>query len=221
MTTEADTRHLIDRLASGLTDVRPLPSPHRRLITWLAVSLPFAALVVLLMQPRPDLAVKLGETRFLAESLLALTTALAAAHAAFRLVVPGTGRGILWLPVVPGGLWLMTLGAGCLADWLREGAAGLQISPDPACLPKIALVGSIPALAMVLMLRRGAPLAPRGTLFLAILAAASLGSFGLRFFHVQDAGLMVLIWQLGSVIVLASMAGLCGPRFLCWHHLRA
>lgn len=220
MASETETQRLIDRLAAGLTGVRPLPSPHRRLLAWFAISAPFAALVVLAMSPRPDLAARLAEPRFLFETLAALVTALTAAYAAFKLVVPGSDRRLIWLPALPGAAWLATLGAGCLADWLRAGATGLQIAPDPACLPKIALVGSVPALAMVLMLRRGAPLAPHGTGFLAVLAAAALGSFGLRFFHTQDAGIMVLIWQFGSVMLLATMAGLCGPRFLCWRHLK-
>jgi hypothetical protein len=221
MTSETDTKRLIDRLAAELTDMRPLPSPHRRLFLWIAVSAPFAALVVLLMSPRPDLSARLADPRFMMETLAALATALAAAYVALRMVVPGSDRRLIWLPALPGAAWLATLGAGCLADWLRDGAAGLQITPDPVCLPKIALVGSVPALMMVLMLRRGAPLAPRGTLFLAGLGAAALGNFGLRFFHTQDAGLMVLIWQFGSVMLLATMTGLCGPRFLCWRHLKA
>ena len=221
MTSEADTRHLIDRLVAGLDRTRPLPSPLFRLSLWLAVSLPFAAAVVLLMTPRPDLAARLADPRFLIETLAAMLTALTAAFVALKLVVPGTDRRLIWLPALPGGFWLAALGAGSLADWWRAGAAALQITPDPACLPKIALVGSIPALILVLMLRRGAPLAPRGTLFLAGLAAAGLGSFGLRLFHTQDAGLMVLIWQFGSVMLLATMAGICGPRFLCWQHRKA
>lgn len=221
MTSETETRHLIDRLVAGLDEVRPLPSPLRRLALWLAVSLPFAAVVVLLMSPRPDLAARMADTRFLVEMLAAFLTALTSAYVAFKLVIPGSDRRLLWLPALPAGVWLATLGAGCLADWLRDGAAGLRITPDLACLPKIALVGSVPALTIVLMLRRGAPLAPHGTLFLAVLGAAALGNFGLRFFHAQDAGLMVLIWQFGSVMLLATMAGFCGPRFLCWRHLKA
>lgn len=221
MTSETETRHLIDRLVAGIGQVRPLPAPHRRLALWLAVSLPFAAVVVVLMSPRPDLGARLADTRFLIEVIAALLTALTSAYVAFKLVIPGSDRRLIWLPALPVGVWLATLGAGSLADWLRDGATGLRITADLACLPKIALVGSIPALTLVLMLRKGAPLAPRGTLFLAVLGAAALGNIGLRFFHTQDAGLMVLIWQFGSVMLLATMAGFCGPRFLCWRHLKA
>lgn len=221
MTTQKETLHLIDRLAAEAGTVRPLASPVLRTEIWLALSLPFVAMMVILYSPRADLLEKLSQTRFLIEEGAALATAIMAALAAFAQVVPGSNRRVIWLAALPVGLWLATLGIGCLADWMRAGAAGLRVTNDIGCLGKIALIGSLPALAMVWMLRRGAPLAPRGTLFLAILAAAALGNFGLRLFHSQDAGLMVLIWQAGSVLLLAAGAGLCGPRFLCWQHRKA
>jgi len=51
-----------------------------------------------------------------------------------------------------------------------------------------------------------------------VLAAAAIGNFGLRLFHTQDAALMVLVWQVGSVALLAALAGLTGHRLLRWPH---
>jgi len=78
------------------------------------------------------------------------------------------------------------------------------------------LVGAIPAITMVVMLRRGAPLMPSTTAALGGLAAAGLGNFGLRLFHTQDASLMVLVWQVGSVFVLAALAAGVGRYILNW-----
>ncbi|WP_274609098.1 NrsF family protein [Mesorhizobium sp. L-8-10] len=89
----------------------------------------------------------------------------------------------------------------------------------PVCFPMIAAVGAVPALAMVTMLHKGAPLAPRVTVLLGALAAAALGNFGLRLFHPQDASLMVLVWQFGSVVLLSMLAGWNGRRILAWRHL--
>src|SRR3546814_18751817 len=69
-------------------------------------------------------------------------------------------------------------------------------------------------------LRRGAPMAPRMTVALGALAAAAVGNFGLRLFHYQDAGLMVLIWQFGSVALLSALAGWSGGAVLHWPHAR-
>jgi hypothetical protein len=51
---------------------------------------------------------------------------------------------------------------------------------------------------------------PHAAVALAGLAAAGLGNFGLRLFHAQDASLMVLVWQFGSVAVLTGLAGSAG-----------
>jgi hypothetical protein len=208
------TSDLIDRLVEDAKPVRRLPHPAIRAATWLCAALPFVTLVVLVMSPRPDLAAKLTETRFLIEQAAAFATAIAAAIAAFTFSVPGIDRRWALLPAAPLGLWVASLAAGCVADWLNFGAEGLRLTPDLACFPSIALVGAAPAIAIVVMLRRGAPLAPFLTMALAGLAAAALGNFGLRFFHAQDAGLMVLVWQFGSVGLLAALVGVFGRHFV-------
>jgi hypothetical protein len=69
---------------------------------------------------------------------------------------------------------------------------------------------------MAVMLRRGAPLTPKITTALGGLAAAGLGNFGLRLFHPQDSSLMVLVWQMGSVLLLTLLCGMAGRLLLRW-----
>jgi hypothetical protein len=188
---------------------------------WLAIGLPYVAIVVLVMQPRIDLAIKLSDTRFLLEEIAAVATAIAASVAAFSLTIPGNGRKFIWVPVVPLAVWLATLGQGCVQDWLQFGADGLKLRPDWFCFPAILLVGTVPSVAMVIMLRRGAPLSPHLTVAMGALAAAALGNFGLRLFHPQDASLMVLFWQFGSVALISVCASWMGPRVLNWRNVIA
>ena len=49
-----------------------------------------------------------------------------------------------------------------------------------------------------------------------IFLRTALGNFGLRLIHAQDAGLMVLVWQFGSVVLMTAMAGCAGKRVLRW-----
>ncbi len=72
---------------------------------------------------------------------------------------------------------------------------------------------------MAVMLRRGAPLSPHTTTALGGLAAAGLGNFGLRLFHSQDASLMVLVWQVGTVFILTAMAAWAGHYLLNWRSI--
>lgn len=214
MTQETDD--LIGRLAGTGGQVRPLPPPSKRMAYWLALSLPYVAAIVLVMSPRPDLVEKSLEFRFVIEQLASLATAISAAVAAFCSIVPGRPKWILLAPLVPLGIWLGSLGQACLQTWLKWGVDGLTFRPDLICFPAIALVGAFPAAAMVLMLRRGAPLYPHATIALGALAAAALGNFGLRLFHTQDASLMVLVWQFGSVALMSAFAAWSGRRIINW-----
>lgn len=221
MAARGATDALIETLAREARPVRRLPSPGRRVARWLAVALPVVMLFGILMGPRPDLAEMLSETAFLVPLLAALMTAVCAAHAAFASSVPGTPKGWLWLPAAPLTVWIGSLGRQCWQAWFSFGADGVVFRPDLVCLPIIAMVGAVPAIAIVAMIRRGAPLTPRRTAFLAALAAAALAYVGLRLVHPQDAAFMVLVWQFGSVAVFASVIGLFGRWLLPWRGIGA
>jgi hypothetical protein len=214
------TERLIHQLADHPAPVRRLPAPWRRAAVWFAISLPYVAVVVFthsMPGSMPiDLAQMLHDRQFIIEQIATLLTAIAAVVAAFCSVVPGYDRRILLLPLPPLAVWLLSLGEGCVQDWLRWGARGLKVHADWNCLPPASLIGIVPAIALVIMLRRGAPLRPRITLALAALAVAALGNFGLRIFHVGDASVMVLVWHFGSVVLLALIAGGIGRLVLSW-----
>lgn len=210
-----DTDRLISCLTEDADPVRRLPSPWIRTALWFAIAIPYVAVIVMVMTPRDDLAVKFSDYRFLVEQIAALCTAIGAAIAAFQSIVPGYNRRCLLLPLVPLMVWLASLGQGCVAMWMR-GDALLGFTSDFVCIPAVALVGTLPAATMVLMLRKGAPLWPHASAALGGLAAAGLGNFGLRLFHSQDASLMVLVWQMGTVFMLTVLCGWAGRLFLDW-----
>lgn len=206
----ADTSTVIEGLARNAHPVRRLPSPGRRVVRWLAMGLPVIGVFAITMGARPDLGTKLSEPAFVVPLVAAFATAICAAHAAFASSVPGTPRWSLWLPAPPFALWAGSLGRQCWQDWLRLGADGIVFEPDFACLPTIAIVGAVPAITMVIMARRGAPLTPRLTAFFGALAAAALAYVGLRLVHLEDAAFMVLVWQFGAVALLATLSGAFG-----------
>jgi hypothetical protein len=210
------TDELIECLIARGGATQRLPSPGQRLLLWLTVALPYVALVVWAMGLRADLLQDLANPRFIIEQAATLLTAGLAALAAFCAVIPGSARWIRLLPLLPLAIWLGVLGLGCLEDWLQFGSAGLVLQPDWHCAPRIVLVGAVPAIVMIIMLRKGAPLAPRVTVALGTLAAAALSNFALRLFHPPDASLMVLVWHFGGVALLTAIAGWLGPRLHTW-----
>jgi hypothetical protein len=216
-----ETSDLIARLAAESTPVRRLPAPWLRALFWLAVAAPYVAFVVMLGPMPHDLSPIPHDVQFMVEQAATLATAVAAAVVAFCSVVPGYDRRLVLLPLVPFAVWLATLGQSCLRDWIKLGTQGLELRPDWGCLPSAAWIGIVPAIAMVIMLRRGAPLFPRATIALGGLAVAALANFGLRLFHLGDASIMVLFWHFGSVALLAALASLVGRQFLYWRHAAA
>ena len=85
--------------------------------------------------------------------------------------------------------------------------------------PVVKGIGIVPGTLILAMIRRGAPIAPITTVALAMLAAGALGAATVRLFHKQDASVMVLVWQFGSVAVLAALGGLLGRQLLSWAHV--
>ena len=211
-----DTEKLIERLAEGVEPVRRLSRPWRRTAIWLLVAIPYVMLVVFVVSPRDDLITMMSKWRFVIEQVAALMTGITAAAVAFTTTVPGHNRKFLLFPLLPLTVWLASLAQGCVQDWIQLGPNGLLLQPDLFCFPAIVLVGAIPAIAMAVMLRRGAPLTPHLTTALGGLAAAGLGNFGLRLFHTQDASLMVLVWQVGTVFILTALAAGAGRFLLNW-----
>ena len=211
-----DTDALIDRLVVEAAPVRVVAPIWRRVALWLLLAVPPLLVIVavhgLVLEPATLMANRL----ILAEQAAALATAIAAAAAAFASTIPGLDRRWQWLPAVPLAAWLLLIGKGCFDDWVRLGPAGLVIEPDFSCFAPMMLMAVVPAATMLVMLRRGAPLAPRTTLFLGALATAALVAFGLRFFHAGDATISILVWHMGFAALFVLVTNIAGRRFIGW-----
>jgi hypothetical protein len=190
------------------------------MLLWLALAIPPMALVVAYhgLDVGPAM---LSDRLFIIEEVATLATAVTAALAAFAATIPGKKPRWLWIPAIPFAVWAATLGAGCVEDWMNLGAAGLALRWDFDCLLPMIGVGIVPVLAMVAMLRRGAPLYPRAALILGTLATAAIANFGLRLFHMGDVSIMILVWHVGAVIVLSAFAWTIAPKILRWRDAEA
>ncbi|MBX9591968.1 MAG: DUF1109 domain-containing protein [Hyphomonadaceae bacterium] len=213
-----DTAEFIKRLAADLQPVRPLRPPWARALLWLGLALLYVAAIVWRKSMINEASQVAGNARFLAEQAATLATAMTAAIAAFCSIIPGFDRRVLLLPVVPLGLWLASVGLGCVQDWLQRGADGLTLRADWDCLPSAIVMGIVPSVMLVIMLRKGAPLLPRVSLALGALAVASVANLGLQLAHARDASIMVLVWHLGAVAVWVAIGGWLGAFVLGRRH---
>lgn len=207
---------LVKILAADAKPVRRLSSPMVRLLIWLGISVAYVALVVWLMGLRPDLPSKVADTRFVVELGATFATGVLAAAAAFCAGCPGRPIWERFAPLPALGLWFWSLSEGCWQTFAASGAEGLSFRLDFICLPSILLVSVVPGALLLKMIRQSAPIAPVTTTALAALAAGALGATALRLFHDQDASVMVLVWQFGSVALLAGLGALTGRQLLRW-----
>jgi hypothetical protein len=211
----APTDRIIEQITRTGLIAKPLTSPWRRTAIWFASSLPFLAVVCLMW---PSEAVLLPATHggsFIVEQAAALLTGVTAAIGAFATTIPAFNRRLLMLPVLPLSVWLVTVGRGCVRD-ITVGASDLALTAHWSCFVVTAIAGTVPAIVIVLMLRRGAPLTPRLTMVLAALATAGLANVAVRFIHAGDASMVVLVWHLGVGVVAASFAAAGAPGFFSW-----
>jgi hypothetical protein len=201
------TERLIERLTAELTPVRRISGPFTRLAWWLLVSVPAAGLVAWAFGLRPDLAARLADRSFLLEEGAALLTAVVGIYAALCAGLPDQPGWKVWLPMAPMALWLGLLGRQCVDVFLRLGPDGLSITSDAMCLPAIILGGLVPAIVIVVMLRRSGKFRTTHACLCGALGAAALSAAALRLYHREDAAVMVIVWQLGSVALFSLLAG--------------
>jgi hypothetical protein len=208
-----DTERLIRTLAQDIEPVTPIPPPLRRAAAWACVAGIYLLLLVVVVPPRVDPAGRLRDVGFLLEQGAAMLTGITAAFAALAYSIPGYRRSIVWLPMASAFAWVTVVG-GRAAQEVPLSVAALQT--DWRCVPATLIGAALPAAVLALMLRRGVPLAPRSTAALAGLAAAGVGNIGICFFHPHNSNLAILVWHVGTVLVVTAIAGVTGVKFLRW-----
>ncbi|MBM4194670.1 MAG: DUF1109 domain-containing protein [Gemmatimonadetes bacterium] len=210
-----DTDRLIHALSNELTPVTPLAHPWRRTLAWTAGAAAYLALMVFVTTPREDVGARLRDPLFMLEQVAALVTGLTAAWTALASAVPGR-RPPVALPFAAAAVWLALVVAGAVRD-ARLAADGTALfQADWGCVGTV-VAGTIgPAAVMTVMLRRAAALTPRLTAALGGLGAAGLGNLGSCLSHPDASNVIVLVWHVGTVMAVAMLAGVLGPRFLHW-----
>jgi hypothetical protein len=216
------TEQIVQQLATQLRPVRPLHRPYFRTVVWLAISVTYVAAAILLVSlVRAPASRGIGTSLSGVEIAATLATGAAAAAAAFMTVVPGRSRWWALLPVLPLFLWLGTLAPACMDEFNVSGFGAFFAPHSHWCIPFMVLFGIGPALAITVMLRRGAPLTPHLTAALGGLAAAGIGNAGVRFIHPEDVSVMLLVWHVGGVMALCAVSGSAGRSLFNWRAVQA
>jgi hypothetical protein len=210
------TPDLIDTLVACATPVRRLRPPLLRAGLWLL----FAALVLGLIGVahglRSDIFERLQQSPFVVAMLGALATGVLAAVASFRVSLPDGSRLWLLLPLPALALWVSAIGYGCLTDWVSIGPDGLRLGEAARCFATLLLTSAPLSIALLVMLRYAALLRSTEASLMGGLAVAAVTAFALSLFHDLDATVMILVWNLGSAAILATLGGLFGKSMFAW-----
>jgi hypothetical protein len=165
---------------------------------------------------RPDIFQCLQQPRFVIAMLGALATGILAAVASFRVSLPDNSRLWLLLPLPALALWVSAIGYGCLTDWVSVGPDGVHLGEAVRCFATLLLTSVPLSIAMLIMLRYAARLRSTEVSLLGGLAVAAITSFALSLFHDLDATMMILIWNLGTAAILATLGAVFGKSMFAW-----
>lgn len=211
-----ETSDLIAKLAGEAAPVRPLPSPLARLALWLLLVAVVLAFLAAVHGVRADFAVQLRQPTFLVGLAASAATGVLAALAALVASLPDRSRQWLLLPLPTLAVWVSTIGYGCLTDWVSFQPDGMHMGKAVRCFATL-LVTSVPlSVALFAMIRHVARLRPTAVTMTAGLAVAALTATALSLFHVLDATIMILIWNLGVAALIVAVEGVGGRRLLAW-----
>jgi len=208
------TPQLIDDLVKAADPVRRLRPPLLRAAVWLGFAACVLGLVAVVHGLRSDLAARFHDPVFLAGMAGALGTGILAAVASFRLSLPDASRGWLLLPAPALGLWLSTIGYGCLTDWISIGPDGLRIGDAVRCFAILIMISLPLWIAMLAMLRHAAFLRPAAVSAMVGLAVAAMSMFALALLHNLEATVMILVFNIGIAGLIAGACSLAGRHML-------
>ena len=208
------TSDMIDALVSGVTPVRRLRPPLVRAMFWLTLATAVIAAVALVHGLRPDLAQRLRQPEFWIGTGAALLTGAFAALAAFITSLPDRSRLWLLLPLPAAGVWISTIGYGCLAHWVALDPNGIGTGEVLSCIATLVLVSLPLSIIMFWMVRHVAKLRPKGPILSAGIAVAALTAAALSLIHRFDASIMILMWNFGTAALIIAIDAVIGRKII-------
>ena len=199
------TDALIDRLVTTAAPVRRLRPPLVRAAGYIALAAVVVAALIAWQGVRADLVSRLTQPVFFLGLGGAIATGVLAAWSAAALSVPGRSRLWLLLPLPALLIWLASVGRGCMVNWIALGAGQVQRAEVIDCALSLMLAALPLTAAMLGLLRRAAPIWLGPAVLAGGLAAAGLTSAAMILLHQHDASVMVLIWNVGTLVLVVLL----------------
>ena len=208
------TPHMIELLADGLTPVRRLRGPMTRAARWLLLASMVTVLLVVAHGVRPDFWQCLLDQSFVVCTAASIATGISATVAAFLLGLPDRSRAWALLPLPALAVWLSAIGYQCLTNWVALEPDGLRWGEAARCFSTLVMTSLPLAITFLVMLRHAAPLRPALAALTAGLSVAAITATAMSLIHNPNASVMILVWNLGTVVIVIGASGTIGRRFI-------
>lgn len=182
----------------------------------LSIMLPVAAFL-LALGPRPDLLQAWTDPVVPFKTLLPLTASVLSLVSVLRLARPGVRAGAAgWGLLVPAAVALVLWSVAFVlrpapARFAEVGAFSLG-----ECLGAILILSVVPVIAIMRVLRRGAPTQPGVSGALVGLTAATGATAGYSLFCTQDNPLFFVTWYGVAILAVTIASAAFGRRALRW-----
>jgi hypothetical protein len=213
------TDELIDRLGHDVTVTSPLPAPGTRTVVWMVWAAMYLVVVTVMMFAVMSSAGVTPTPLYLVQQSAAILTGIMAARAAFLSVIPGANDRVWVLLAIGVATWAVALLWAGVLDLQVSGTLGVTSQSDWPWVASMTVGGLVVGAPLVWMLRRGAPLTPGLTAFLAALAALSVANIEACLTRPHAFAATVLLWHGGTVAAVAALCALTGRRWLRWPDL--
>jgi hypothetical protein len=212
------TDDLIDTLSTNLPQVRRLRPPLLRAAFWLVLALAVLSLLAFSQGIRPDIWDRLQDRSFVVTLAGALLTGITGAIAAFTLSLPDRSRKWIVLPIAPLVFWISHIGYQCLTNWVSFDPAGMTLGETTRCFATLVFTSLPLSVALFLMLKYAVFVRPMAVALIGGLAISALTAAALSLFHVLDASILVVMWNLGTAVLIVGLSSLLTRRYV--GHLR-
>lgn len=204
--------------ALALEPAAPLLRPGRIAVAVLGSIAICAAVFLILIGPRSDLAEALSNPLVAVKTVLPAILCIVALFSVLRLMRPEGAevsgpRGIVWVTLAVG-LLLYAVGFGTQARPLWFG--DLSVMSVLGCLGLIIMI-SLPALALSFALvRRGASTAPARSGAALGLAVSAGTTAGYSLYCTQDNPIFFVTWYGIAMLCVTALGAIAGTRLLRW-----
>jgi len=208
------TSELIENLSSESSTVK-FQNPAILFIKWVALSVVYLALMLLVFGIRPDVLYKLQTALFIAELASLLLIALTVGVAAIILSYPDAyqKRYLIFLPIIPAIAFVITL----FFEVQTQVATPVQNEQHMlGCFLCICILALGPAFLLFKQLMQNASTSPRLASAMAVLAAFSLGALTIRLSEKVDSMMHIIGAHYLPLLFLTVIGLLAGRKLLKW-----